>query len=159
MKIQHIKSSNTADKFSSLADITKITGMVRDLFDPISCNNNLINKIVSKMYSNLVPVAVSTTIFSGTIDATHRNVLAVKGTPYLIDLAGDYLNCNDAEHLNGIIVPWLYVRCAKDRYISLNHMPVEFDTSPAEDFTDIDWEAMVASDAEPYSQLRMIVTF
>lgn len=160
MKISHIKSSpNTASTFV-LQDMPIVTWIVKQHYDPQTFNCAAIANVLSKMYSNIEPVKVTSIIHNGTIQNSGHIACKIKGTRMLIDPVGDYLDYTSMSRLKHGIVPWLYVLSEDDTmYLSQDHMPFTFidedKNGPDDVITDRD---IIQMSAGPFfSKLRAVM--
>lgn len=142
MQINHFKTNKMKKEFNDLVDIDFISQLVKEEYDPETCNCVHIALFLSEHYSNLTTTEVKTFVHNGAIQQNGHTVLKVNNSPFLIDPVGDYIEYSNIVRLKHKIQPWIYVKTGTI-YLSQDHMPFRFteeekDCDPEEDMTDLD---------------------
>ena len=157
MNIQHHKKL-IANPFRDYNDLAEVSELVRNTYNPTTCNCEVVAGLISKMYSSITPVEIKCMVHDGTIQTGGHVVCKIEGTDFLLDPTGDYVEYNNLSKLKHDIVPWLYQWYDDGEfYLSQNHMPMQ--PSAAEDEREgvlTEWDVLRLTSGPFYNGLRSI---
>lgn len=157
LEVPHIIHNDNKSEFKDMSQLAGVSYLIKKYYDPMDCNCNMITKVLSHMYYNLIPEVVDIMIFDGAIQRGGHKVLRVEDSNLLIDPTGDYASYTDPVRLNRDITPWLYVKYPdSDMYVSQNHMPFVNPHDEGADKMD-EWDILRLSGGPFYKGLRAII--
>ena len=160
MKITHVeKGIKGGLTFSLEKDLSVVTYLVKEFYDPQTANCSRIAQILDSMYVNLEVVTPACIIHDGAVERNCHDVCIVKDSRLLIDPTGDYFTYTNVARLKHDIVPWVYELSENDEiYLSQGHIPVVLldDIAEREDIEGA-WDILRLTGSPFYKDLRGII--
>lgn len=151
-----MKISHTRKPFNELTDLADVVDIVKGTYDPSVFNCTKICKLLSRKYSNLVPVEVETWLYEGGAHGGGHVVCKIVGTDLLIDPTGDYVEYDNTLKLKKSMVPWIYKQVPNTHiYVSQDHSPFTVSGENERELRD-EWEVLRYTSNPFYYRFRGI---